>query len=121
MCVSLCVCADLPVPHRVDGVGYDGGASLLAVVGELGEAAPLPWLDGHLQIGVGVEEHALLQARRLDVWSGKHTFISTFIFFRPQLHHNSTESFLSPDRVKLTSFRQCSVPDWSSTWPSLPT
>lgn len=60
--------ADLPVPHRVGGVGYDGGASLLAVVGELGEAAPLPGLNGHLQVGVGVEEHALLQARRPDVW-----------------------------------------------------
>lgn len=56
----VCVCADLPVPHRVNGVGYDGGAPLLAVMGELGEAAPLPGLDGHLQIGVWVEEHALL-------------------------------------------------------------
>lgn len=116
--VKVCVSADLPMPHRVDGVGYDGGAPLLAMVGELWEAAPLPGPDGHLQVGVGVEEHALLQAHSPDVWGGKH---SVSFLTGPQLHYNSTESFLSPDRVKLTSFRQCSVPDWSSTWPSLPT
>lgn len=79
MCV--CVCADLPVPHRVGGVGFDGGASLLAVVGELGEAAPLPGLDGHLQVGVGVEEHALLQPHCPDVWSCQHTIVSMCVFF----------------------------------------
>lgn len=120
--VVVCVCADLPVPHRVGGVSYDGGASLLAVVGELGESAPLPGLDGHFEVGVGVEEHALLQACCPDVWSGKHTVVSMLCyFFYFFYNHNSTESFPSPDRVKLTSFRQCSVPDWSSTWPSLPT
>lgn len=61
------VSTDLPVPHRVGGVGYDRGASLLAVVGKLREAAPLPGLDGHLQVRVWVEEHAFLQAHRSDV------------------------------------------------------
>lgn len=71
-CACVCVRADLCVPHRVGGVGCDGGASLLAMMGELGEAAPLPGLDGHLQVGVGVEEHALLQARGPDVWWETH-------------------------------------------------
>ncbi len=119
----MCVCADLPVPHRVDGVGYDGGASLLAVVGEFWEAAPLPGLDGHLQVGVRIEEHSFLQAHRPDVWRGKHTVLSRcgYFYAEPKLHHICAELFLSPERVKLTSFRQCSVPDWSSTWPSVPT
>lgn len=42
-------------------------------------------------------------------------FMSIFIFI---LQHISTDSFISPDRVKLTSFRQCSYSDCSSTWPS---
>ena len=62
MCVCVCVCADLAVPHRVGGVGDDGGSSFLAVVGEFGEAAPFSRLDGHLQVGVRVKEHARLQA-----------------------------------------------------------
>lgn len=62
MVVGECVCAYLPVPHRIDGVSYDGGAPLLAMVGELGKPASLPGLDGHLQVGVWIEEHALLQA-----------------------------------------------------------
>lgn len=48
------------MPHRVDSVGYDGGASLLAMVGKLREAAPLPGLDRHFQVGVRVEEHPFL-------------------------------------------------------------
>lgn len=82
----MCVSADLPMPHRVNGVGYDGGASLLAVVGEVGEAAPLPGVDGHLQIGVRVEEHALLQAHRPDVLSKEHTFISIKVYFSIQFN-----------------------------------
>lgn len=75
--ISVCgVCAHLPVPHWVGGVGYDGRAPLLAMVGELGEAAPLARLDGHLQVRVGVEEHALLQAHRPDVCACKHTVVS---------------------------------------------
>lgn len=61
-CVCVWLCADLAMPHGVGGVGYNGGSSLLAVVGELGEAAPLAGLDGHLQVRVWVKEHALLQA-----------------------------------------------------------
>ena len=83
----MCVCADLSVPLRVGGVGDDGGASLLAVVGELGEAAPLPRLDGHLQVGVGVEEHALLQTHRPDVYSGNLTLIRMDVYLTtPQLN-----------------------------------
>lgn len=59
------------MPHRAGGVGYDGGASLLAVVGELGEAAPLPGLNRHLQVGVRVKKHALLQTHGPNVWSRK--------------------------------------------------
>lgn len=81
------VSADLPVPHWVGGVGYDGGASLLAVVGELGEAAPLPRLNGHLQVGVGVEEHALLQARRPDVWWWMENTQSSAHFFLLDYSH----------------------------------
>lgn len=32
------------------------------MVAEDGEDAPLPWVDGHFQVRVGVEKHALLQA-----------------------------------------------------------
>lgn len=44
----MCVNSDLSVPHRVDGVGDDGGASFLSMVGELWEASPLPRVYGHL-------------------------------------------------------------------------
>lgn len=64
---KVCVCAHLAMPHRVGGVGDDGGAPLLAVVGELWKATSLPRLDGHLQVGVRVEEHALLQAHGPEV------------------------------------------------------
>lgn len=40
--------ADLSLPHGVDSVSNDRGASLLSVVGELGEAGPLPRMYGHL-------------------------------------------------------------------------
>lgn len=55
------------MPHRVGGVSDDGRAPLLAVVSELGQAAPFARLDGHLQVWVGVKEHALFQAYRTDV------------------------------------------------------
>lgn len=112
------MCADLPKPHRVGGVGYDGGSPLLSVVGEFREAAPFARLDGHLQVRVWVEEHTLLQAHSSDVCRGKHTFMNTCVDLDNQ---HTLKSVLSPDRVKLTSFRQCSFPDWSSAWPSLPT
>lgn len=56
--------ADLSVPNRVDGVGNDRRAPFLSMVSELWEASPLPRMYGHLQVGVGVEEHPLLQAHR---------------------------------------------------------
>ena len=37
-------------------------------MGEAGEGAMLAWPDGDLQVGVWVEEHALLQTHRLEVW-----------------------------------------------------
>lgn len=40
--------ADLSLPHGVDSVSNDRGASLLSVVGELREAGPLPRMYGHL-------------------------------------------------------------------------
>jgi len=58
------------VPDGVGGVSDDGRASLLAMVAEGGEHASLPGVDGHLQVGVGVEEHALLQAHRVEVFTG---------------------------------------------------
>lgn len=58
---------DLSVPRGVGGVEDDGGAPLLTLVGELGEASPPAGLDGHLQVGVGVEEHPLLQSHGSDV------------------------------------------------------
>lgn len=61
LCVCVSVCArDLSVPHRVGGVGDDGGSSLLAVVCEGREAAAFSRLDAHLQIRVRIEEHAFL-------------------------------------------------------------
>lgn len=57
----------LSVPHRVSGVGYDGASSLLAVVGERREAVSLAWLDTHLQIGVRIKKHALLQTLSPDI------------------------------------------------------
>lgn len=64
------------MPHRVGGVGDDGRAPLLAVVGELRQAAPLAGLDGHLQVRVWVEEHALLQAHRPDVCRRHNAVVS---------------------------------------------
>ena len=72
MCVCVCVfvCLYLSTPHRVGGVGLYGGASLLAVVREAGEAAPLARLDGYLQVRVRVKEHALLQTHCTKVCRG---------------------------------------------------
>lgn len=67
MSLSECMCAYLPVPHRVDGVGYNGGAPLLAMVSEFGEAAPLPGQDGHFQVWVRIKKHPLLQPHCLDI------------------------------------------------------
>lgn len=55
-------CLHLSVPDGVNGVSDDGRSSLLAVVAKDGEDAPLPGVDGHLQVRVWIEEHALLQA-----------------------------------------------------------
>ena len=57
------------MPLRVGGVGDDGGASLLSMVAEGGEAAPLPRVDGHLQVGIRVEEHSLLQPHRTHIYT----------------------------------------------------
>lgn len=51
------------MPDGVGGVGDDGRPALLPVVAEDGEDAPLPGVDGHLQVRVRIEKHALLQAR----------------------------------------------------------
>ena len=64
----VCVQSHLSLPDRVDGVARDARAFLLAVVGEAGEGAVFAWPDGDLQVGVWVEEHALLQTHRLEVW-----------------------------------------------------
>lgn len=48
------------MPHRVGGVGDDGGSSLLAMVCEGREATAFSRLDAHLQIRVRIEEHAFL-------------------------------------------------------------
>lgn len=50
------------MPGGVDGVSNDGRPPLLSVVAEDGEDAPLPRVDGHLQVGVWIKKHALLQA-----------------------------------------------------------
>lgn len=50
------------MPDGVGGVGDDGRAAFLSVVAEDREDVPLPRVDGHLQVRVGVEEHAFLQA-----------------------------------------------------------
>lgn len=79
------------MPHWVGGVGYDGRAPLLAVVGELGEATSLAGLDGHLQVRIGVEEHALLQAHRPNICPCKHTVISIwFCWSTLILPHHAT-------------------------------
>lgn len=68
----------LSVPDGVDGVSNDGRPSLLPVVAKDGEDAPLPGVDGHLQVRVRVEEHALLQADSSQVCkrrSGDEVFL----------------------------------------------
>lgn len=55
------------MPDGVGGVGDDGRPPLLPVVAEDGEDAPLPRVDGHLQVRVGVEKHSLLQARGAQI------------------------------------------------------
>lgn len=50
------------MPYGVGGVSDDGRSSFLSVVAEDGEDAPLPRVDGHLQVRVRIEKHALLQA-----------------------------------------------------------
>lgn len=52
----------LSVPDGVNGVSNDGRSSLLTMVAEDGEDAPLPRVDGHLQVRVWIKKHALLQA-----------------------------------------------------------
>jgi hypothetical protein len=59
----------LSAPLRVGGIGDDGGASLLSVVAEGGEATSLPRVDGHLQVGIRVEEHTLLQPHRVHIYT----------------------------------------------------
>lgn len=51
----------LSVPYRIGGVADDGGPSLLPVVGARRETALLPWLNGHLKVRVGIEEHPFLE------------------------------------------------------------
>ena len=65
------------MPHGVGGVGDDGGAPLLAVVTEGGEHTPLPRVDGHLQVGVRVEEHPLFQTRGPEIWHNKRQRLAT--------------------------------------------
>ena len=67
--VRVCVCLHLSVPVRVDGAVDDARALVLAVVGQGGENAVLPRLDGDLQVGVWAEEHPLLQAHRVEVFT----------------------------------------------------
>lgn len=50
------------MPDGVDGVRDDGRSSLLSMVAEDREDASLPGVDGHFQVRVRIEEHALLQA-----------------------------------------------------------
>lgn len=50
------------MPGGVNGVSNDGRPPLLPVVAKDGEDAPLPRVDGHLQVGVRIKKHALLQA-----------------------------------------------------------
>lgn len=57
----------LCAPLRVDRVAHHSRAFLLAMVGQRGEDAVLAGLDGELQVGVGVEEHPLLQTNCLEV------------------------------------------------------
>ena len=76
MCVCVCV-PHLSVPDRVGGVGDDGGATFLSVVCERRQAPPPAWLDGHLQVRVRVEEHALLQTQRTQVCTRTHTHTHT--------------------------------------------
>lgn len=59
--------AHLRAPLRVDGVADHSRAFLLAVMGQRGEDAVLPRLDGELQVRVGIEEHPLLQSNGLEV------------------------------------------------------
>lgn len=61
------------MPHRVGGVGYDGGSSLLAVVSEGREATSLSRLDAHLQIRVRIKEHTLLQPLSTDICKTSYT------------------------------------------------
>lgn len=62
------------MPDGVNGVGDDGRSALLSVVAEDGEDAPLPRVDGHLQVRVWVEEHALLQADSAQIC--KHSTVT---------------------------------------------
>ena len=65
---AVCVWVDhLSVPHRVRGVGRNAGSPLLTVVGEGGQAVPFARVNTHLQVGVRVKEHPLLQTHRSDI------------------------------------------------------
>ena len=52
----------LSMPEGVGGVGDDGRSPLLSVMAEDWEDAPLPRVNGHLQVRVRIEKHSLFQA-----------------------------------------------------------
>lgn len=61
MCVCAFVCFPyLPLPNRINGIADDAWSLLLAVVRQGREDAVLAGVDGNLQVGVGVKEHAFL-------------------------------------------------------------
>ncbi len=61
VCVCACVCFPyLPLPNRINGIADDAWSLLLAVVRQGREDAVLAGVDGDLQVGVRVKEHAFL-------------------------------------------------------------
>lgn len=76
------------------------------------------WMD-IFRYGSGLKNMPFFRpTARMSGVENTHSSACVLIYL---LDHNTIESVPIPDRVKLTSFRQCSVPDWSSDWPSLPT
>lgn len=64
MCVGFTY---LSLPNGINGIADDAGSLLLAVVRQSREDAVFPGMDGDLQVGVGVEEHAFLQSCGLEI------------------------------------------------------
>lgn len=61
----------LAAPHRMRRVLLNRGPRFLAVVRQAREARPLARLDGHLDVRVGVEEHAFLQVLGAHLCGGE--------------------------------------------------